>query len=742
MTPSAMALGSARTVGDVLLENGTISASQLDQALARQQATGQPLGQILVESGVISRLDLASALAEQWSDAPHMVRVTPGKPGSALPTFSETIAFEAPVGGAGDAAIAELRAFMHAFAARLDGVEARGGGVEVLHERMGELRQMVAGLADWASGPELRIAELEGRAAGMDEQVAELSGRLDQVIAGIDRAITGLEEHAAGIAGSVEVLGGRIDAGPTLEQLLEVKAVVADLVARPAIDPAAVEALAERLDQAASAVDLERLSGSVEKAATTEQVDDLRALVEALEARPAGDPEIADKLAAVISRIEEIAARPVVEPGLSDRFEALAAGLGGAATASDLAELRVAVEELSGRATADPSRVDDLADRVGELTTRLDGIAVSADGKVDANVVTELREAVDALAARPAGDPELAARVDQVAAAVALAVGSDDLTELRLQVEGIAAHVSDDALADTVEALRAEVEALVGSTEGHSGLVARVEELAARLDGLSVSSVGSVDASVVAELRARIDELAVRPAIESGAAEEIAAIRAEIALGGAAEREAIALLEARLASLEAAPAAASDDGEPGAVAEVSVRLDELAARVEAVALAVPSGPSSADGAGAAAPVGEIDKLRVSVESLWMRMSEFQKMVGSLLDPRGVAGKLERIEQRLESLEAGGGKARPAAGAELGSGDLREIARRIEEMESSSTNARETLLTSLERMASAIDWRLQRLERTGGVASARQSAANRLTEDQKDVSGGAVLAKAG
>jgi len=41
---------------------------------------------------------------------------------------------------------------------------------------------------------------------------------------------------------------------------------------------------------------------------------------------------------------------------------------------------------------------------------------------------------------------------------------------------------------------------------------------------------------------------------------------------------------------------------------------------------------------------------------------------------------------------------------------------MEEMESASSTARDTLLTTLERMASSIDWRLQRLERPESEAA--------------------------
>jgi hypothetical protein len=101
----------------------------------------------------------------------------------------------------------------------------------------------------------------------------------------------------------------------------------------------------------------------------------------------------------------------------------------------------------------------------------------------------------------------------------------------------------------------------------------------------------------------------------------------------------------------------------------------------------------------------------------MRMTEFQKAVSALLDPRGLSGKIGVLEARLEALEVGGARAAAAAVAAGGEavGDLREIAKRIEEMEESAASARETMLTRLEKIASSIDWRLQRLESGGSDA---------------------------
>jgi hypothetical protein len=58
-----------RPIGAVLVEGGSITQAQLDQALAEQRVSGKRLGEILIDSGAITWLALAHAIAEQAQDA-------------------------------------------------------------------------------------------------------------------------------------------------------------------------------------------------------------------------------------------------------------------------------------------------------------------------------------------------------------------------------------------------------------------------------------------------------------------------------------------------------------------------------------------------------------------------------------------------------------------------------------------------------------------------------------------------
>lgn len=55
-----------RPLGRLLVDQGLLTADELEQALARQQETGQRLGETIVACGFVSGPELASALAAQY----------------------------------------------------------------------------------------------------------------------------------------------------------------------------------------------------------------------------------------------------------------------------------------------------------------------------------------------------------------------------------------------------------------------------------------------------------------------------------------------------------------------------------------------------------------------------------------------------------------------------------------------------------------------------------------------------
>jgi hypothetical protein len=558
-------------VGDVLLEHGAISEHQLAEAVARQRATGQPLGQILVESGIISRLHLASALAEQWSDAPDLIARdsprTPSVPDLPLPD----LLLEPSRAGDDGLLAAEIRSAVQTLTRRLEAIEVQSARAVATEDRVAELRQMVTGLADWASGPELRIAELDASTTTLGDEVQGLATRLDQLIAGLERTITDIEEHTGGVSATLEQLGERLEACASVDEQLALRAAVDAFCARPLVEADTLAAVAAELER---------------------RLDTNKGGLEALDSR----------LGVALMRVDEASneARSLRE--VDHRLEVR------------LVEVDRRLDEVGARENAGAASVDDIGRRVDAVERRLDEVAVSSGSSIALDALTELR----------AAEAELARRVE------------------RLDLE-------TRALADSspLPALRA--------------------------------------------LEARVDAIASAPPARISAAAPNAAALAE--------------LLARIEALEAAPSRAATGPDTAELERLAARIDELDARFGAVDVVDSTRePSPASHP----PAGEIDKLRVSVESLWMRMSEFQRSVATVLDPRGVAGKLEAMERRLETVELS--STRGAGHGAGGLGDLGEIARRIEDMEAASSVARETLLTSLERIASSIDWRLQRLER--------------------------------
>ena len=54
-----------KQLGDILLEGGLVSPTQLEAAYEEQQRVGRALGRVLIEQGVLTESQLVSALATQ-----------------------------------------------------------------------------------------------------------------------------------------------------------------------------------------------------------------------------------------------------------------------------------------------------------------------------------------------------------------------------------------------------------------------------------------------------------------------------------------------------------------------------------------------------------------------------------------------------------------------------------------------------------------------------------------------------
>src|SRR5262249_6573750 len=75
--PEPQSLAAPRRVplGRLLVENGALSESDLEEALERQRTDARPLGQILMDMGAVTPQELARALTGQHGlDSSHTLR--------------------------------------------------------------------------------------------------------------------------------------------------------------------------------------------------------------------------------------------------------------------------------------------------------------------------------------------------------------------------------------------------------------------------------------------------------------------------------------------------------------------------------------------------------------------------------------------------------------------------------------------------------------------------------------------
>jgi hypothetical protein len=691
---------SGRGIGDILLELGFASQEDLASAALAQERTGQPLGQILVQNGVITRLELASALAEQWSDPAASISLMP------IPTPGARVAPQ-PVDDAQYAA--RLEDAVADLARRMQVSEPEDG----FNERVTDLAERIEATVAWTQRIEVTVATLaqglEGVTGGVEEAFATLQSGMTGLAADLARIDTTVAEL---IARPVEVPSSDPLLGAQLEEL---RAWVQSLAERPVAD----DAVRGRVDQLAS-----RLETLVDGAA----LDDLRGALRELEGRPSGDPELEARL----DRVEALAAEGAARAELE-------------AQAALLTDLRSTLADLEARPVGSPEtdekleRIEaHLAERLGTLAdtaavealaARIDAASGLEEGLVAA--VDALAARIDEIAAQNEPDDELTARIDGVEALVE--TGTAALAELR---NGIAT-LAESAVAGRLEELNTALAAL--GTEvaslAHATPIDRVEELTATVEELTASQaaqatltarIEAVETVLTPDLdavRGRVDQLASRlETLVDGAALDAKVAALEGRLGddlvtGEALARAIDGIRSEVASAPVPTPAGSPETEP-AITQLVERvgaLESLAARVDGLTETVAGRPSPASGP-RDEPTGfetELERILLAIERLGLQLGEHDRALAELMRSRGVGRQLDELAARIDQLATAGGEGvgSQAAGPSVpgSAADVRALMRRVEDAEASSKEDREKLMTRLDRMASSIDWRLQRLE---------------------------------
>jgi len=450
-----------------------------------------------------ARPAVAPELAQRLEELAARPQADPALPGR----LDELVAHVEAQGSLYDAVAAELRAAIDTAAARPEADGALGARVEELAGRVTELAGQVESLAavaasgdDGVAIEELRgaLEELGRRRAG-DEETASRLADLAAVVEDLalrppgDPALAGrVEELAAATAAltsdttlsrltsAVDELVARSDAGDSL--LADLCRRLEELEARPVGDPALAAGLEELSDAVATLRDDEallRLGSDVDAIRSRLEADDatlgeLRAAAVELAARPAGDPELAARLATLAARVDELAAESFNARG-DDRTEAHVQELGAAVTSLhgvlDAAVARM-VARLEALETAVPREP-------------VEGPAADAAWAAEA---AKLAERLDALSARlDEGAPGSSAAVPAPAPRPATGpAGSGDETEqelerLRMAIERMSLHLGEQERA-IAEVMRSR------------GVTQRLDELEARIDDVAAGGAGGAAA--------------------------------------------------------------------------------------------------------------------------------------------------------------------------------------------------------------------------------------------------------
>jgi hypothetical protein len=619
--------------------------------------------------------------------------------------------------------------------ARLDEVAAAtlrepdSAAVDELRLRVNLLAATVARQPDKEPIDEIR-AQLDELAAAVerDESVSSLEGRVGELEHRLAAAMPNseLREEMRRVAESTvaereslaQALFARVEeitqTAPREEELTELRSRLDELAARPTVDhglQARVDEVAARLEGLGAVegtiadlrTSLEGLDGQRvgDALAMGTRIDGLEATIDSiagLEARlrQGIDRELADRAKAFAARLDGAENRLDTVAALEERVAALASDLeqrpDGDALVGVAAELRAELAALADQSTtAEPSeRLLELSQKVDALGERADGLvradeAAATTAEQAAWVRAELealREATEARAgavdsalaeadhARTTGQQELGNRVDEAVA------------ELRKDLKAKANAFGSQLQTHSSEtaALRASVEELQEATAGRATWEARFESmLEQRLDGLASRITDEVGAA-----REEAEQAAAALSEATGSLEA----RIEKLFGlRQAEMQTARTASERLAErVEALTGLRTDDAEAARAAaeDLSARLESLAESLHA----------------------EAADARAAAEGVATKFDDLQGLRAADLAAADSAGAelAARLDDHAVRSAAAAFEVEQALREELGG-----IAARLEERDAQGIEAREDLRGELERVASSVGWRLERIE---------------------------------
>jgi chromosome segregation ATPase len=576
----------------------------------------------------------------------------------------------------GDLAI--LRERLDAGASQIEGLTVE---LRRLH-RDGDLLQQLDALNAALEATNGRLVAREKEAAALRSRIDEAYAQVGSVVTEMQRALGGLanqvaaletlpEATAAALEGRAAELGGKVDA---VDQRLEAVSAQVEAGLRDM----------QRRDH-----DLASLHGELDaqRAHVDAVVGSLRTELEALPDPQARDPELDARLhelgktaAHIASRLEEVAADAASNVAASaSRETVLEEGLDKLSTRLDsveqehdaaAAELRRAdkvlleerdwvrrqLERLTDAQAEATEAAGGVQPELGELRTRLDEVEAARDAA--ASEIVRISHALDS--ERGTVQAQLGALAAQVADAVAK--GGDDsevsgrLAELERREAAAASHLARATAAWT----------------------SKLEVLGARVDGMDAARDPETE-SLVHALAARLD---------------------------ASERECAA------AASELASAAETWAAERASLCE---RIQDVSAKLARVESAAQGAAAAAAVAAAGTPDDGVAELRACIDGLRMKVASSEKDLATLAGAGDAGVRLDELARRLEAVERAGAitilpdSDLPLAGDGRLRLELRSVELRMEHAEAAARENREAVLTQLERLASRVEWRLQRLE---------------------------------
>ena len=498
---------------------------------------------------------------------------------------------------------------------------------------------------------------------GVDERVEDLSRRIESTLARtqhIEAAVATLAESLEGVTTGVEEAFHALQTGTAnlAKDMARIEQSVSELAARELAEGDGAS-LADLVDER-----VESIMGRLEALDHATDIDQLRRSVSDLQAASHSTTDVAERL----DRVEAASGDEHLRAALDDQ-------------GALLGNLRTIVEELLERPVEPP----ELDGRLTQIESQLDAAATSRD---------ELAGRVDALGERVADEPDADPRLEGVVAQLATLESRLDANVA--EVDDVRARVVDqddpagrrrlDDLTEEVEALRQEwamnERPALEPDEQIAELAApRLAEIEARIEGLAN------DRADDAALANRLDEL------ESARHSDLDTVDV---LARAMDR-----IRHDLTTVP--PSTGSESSEVvDAVGELAQRMTAL----EESRVVEPAG-----GRDPSELASEIERFRLVLERIDVHLGEHDLALADLTPPN-VDERLQELTALVQELAASQeavGAPRPSTAAPSLPADIGALLQRVEDAESASQSDAEKLMNRLERMASSIDWRLQRLE---------------------------------